>query len=211
VDALSGAFARLVQEGQLILRQPISDILCKPFQLPADWPQVYGIAIDWRQVSVLWGAWDFESNTLYIHQEYGAPRTDLALHAEHIRARGASTLGMFNPLADGRSKDDGMALYEQLSEHHLDLFVLEAGEERALIEVVNLLSEQRLRVFDNLEGWATEYCNYRRDEKGRPNDEDSPLMQATKLMAISGALVARSEEEPTPAGWDRCRSQVTGY
>src|ERR1700754_4106359 len=39
-------------------------------------------------------------------------------------------------------------------------------------KMANLLGARRLRVFNTLVGWTWEYPLYRRDEKGRPNDDE---------------------------------------
>jgi hypothetical protein len=143
-----------VLEGALIFRTPISDLLCSPFTLPPHWPQVYALDVNWRRASAVWGAWDFDSDTLYLHHEYSTARAELGLHAAEIKALGDSTLGLFDPLAHGRDRNDGSTLTDQLRGHDLDVFALEATEEQAFIEFAERAGTERLRVFDTLDGWG---------------------------------------------------------
>ena len=91
------------------------------------------------------------------------------------------------------------------------MFGLEPGEEKPFIELAGLASTGRLRVFNTLEGWASEYCSYRRDDKGKPNDDDCPLIQCTKLLATSAHLAAPIPDDEEPKERRQGRSLVTGY
>jgi len=75
------------------------------------------------------------------------------------------------------------------------------------------VAAQRLRVFNTLIGWMSEYPLYRRDEKGRPNDDECPLVACTALLApIAPALLPEDEFATDSEQWgSQGRSAVTGY
>jgi hypothetical protein len=80
-------------------------------------------------------------------------------------------------------------------------------------EMANLLAAKRLRVFNTLIGWTLEYPLYRRDEKGRPNDDDCPLVACTALLApIAPRMAPEDDDAADDAVWGaQGRSAVTGY
>ena len=72
---------------------------------------------------------------------------------------------------------------------------------------------QRLRVFNTQIGWMSEYPLYRRDEKGRPNDDECPLVACTALLAPIAPGLSHDDESATDGEqWgSEGRSAVTGY
>jgi predicted phage terminase large subunit-like protein len=213
VDALSGAFARLLQGGAAIFGSPLADVLCEPFSIPAHWPRMFALDLDWQRVTALWAAFEPEGNTLYLYNEYRAPRVELALHADAILSRGKLIQGFIDPTAHGRSREEGMRLIEQLVDRHLDLLAFEFSTEAGIAEVATLLASSRLRVFNTLIGFASEFPFYRRDEKGKPNGDACPLMACTTMLALAAPqFAAYPPEAPHEGDWaQESRSSVTGY
>jgi hypothetical protein len=60
-----------------------------------------------------------------------------------------------------------------------------AGRER--------MSSGRLKVFDTLQNWLTEFRIYRRDQKGRILKENDHLLDATRYLVMSGLARAASK------------------
>lgn len=79
-------------------------------------------------------------------------------------------------------------------------------------ELANLLGARRLRVFNTLFGWTLEYPLYRRDEKGRPNDDECPLVACTALLAPIAPGLAPDDDATDDHLWGaEGRSALTGY
>ena len=79
-------------------------------------------------------------------------------------------------------------------------------------EMANLLAAKRLRVFNTLTGWTLEYPLYRRDEKGRPNDDECPLVACTALLApIAPGLLTENDATDEQLWGYEGRSAITGY
>jgi len=195
---------------------PESEILCDPFMIPAYWPRVYGQDVGWNRTAAVWGAWDRESDTVYLYSEYYHAQAEPAIHAAGINARGKWIPGVIDPAARGRSQKDGEQLLKLYQELGLSLAVADNSVESGLYEVWMRLSTGRLKVFKTLQNWLGEYRIYRRDEKGRVVKENDHLMDCTRYLCKTGLQVALYEEEAHyaddyhdtfPAG----RSAVTGY
>jgi hypothetical protein len=213
VDALSGAFGRLLKRTAGIFSMPLDEITCEPFAIPAHWPRVYALDLDWRRVSAIWAACDSESQTVYLYSEYSARRAELAIHAEAIRSRGKDIRGFMNPTAHGRVREEGVQLIGELWKRDLSLMGSPHAIEVSLGEMANRLGARRLRVFNTLFGWTLEYPLYRRDDKGRPNDQECPLVACTALLApIAPGLSPEDESAADDDVWGaQGRSAVTGY
>jgi hypothetical protein len=169
--------------------------------------------LDWQRVSGVWAACEPESQTVYLYSEYSARRAELAIHADAIRSRGKDIRGFMNAVAHGRSREEDVQLIDELWKRDLTLMPSPHVAEVGIGEMANLLAAQRLRVFNTLIGWTSEYPLYRRDEKGKPNDDDCPLVACTALLApIAPGLPAEDESETGGEQWaGRGRSVVTGY
>jgi predicted phage terminase large subunit-like protein len=213
VDALSGAFGRLLKRTNSIFSMPLAEIGCEPFAIPSHWPRVYALDLDWQRVSAVWAACDSESQVVYLYSEYSARRAELAIHAEAIRSRGKEVRGFLNPVAHGRSHEEGVQLINELWKRDLSLMASSHAPEVSLGEMANLLGAQRLRVFNTLIGWTSEYPLYRRDDKGRPNDDECPLLASTALLSpIAPGLSPEDDYATDNELWaNQGRSAFTGY
>src|SRR5260221_14685203 len=67
------------------------------------------------------------------------------------------------------------------------------GPEGGLYEGWMRLSSGRLKVFNTLANWLTEFRIYRRDEKGKVVKETDHLMDATRYLVMSGISLARQK------------------
>jgi hypothetical protein len=70
-------------------------------------------------------------------------------------------------------------------------------------EMANLLAARRLRVFETMSGLTAEYPVYRRDEKGKPNDGECPLIACTVLLAPIAPRLTPEEEDEGGEVWGR--------
>jgi len=212
VDALSGAFGRLLKRTNSIFSMPLDDVACEPFLIPAHWPRVYALDIDWQRVTVVWAGCDSESQTVYLYSEYSVRRAEPAIHTEAIRSRGKDVAGFMNPVAHGRTHEEGTQTIQELWKRDLSLRASPHLADIGIGEMANLLAAKRLRVFNTLTGWTLEYPLYRRDEKGRPNDDECPLVACTALLApIAPGLLTENDATDEQLWGYEGRSAITGY
>jgi len=217
IDAMSGAFLRLIQGVSMIFGSALSELLWKPFKLPDHWPRVYAVHLDHKGCAAVWGAKDPETDVVYLYAEHRAPGAHVAIHADSLKARGRWLPLVFDPEGANRSKADGDIIAWQLQERGLDVYYATSKPESDIVETVARVGGGRFKVFDTMSGWISEYGKFTRDEKGKPNLEECPLMLCTSLLATTGLQIATTEDIATKSydeqdGWsDGDRSSVTGY
>src|SRR4051812_45145195 len=45
-------------------------ILCDPFDIPEHWPRAYALDVGWKRTAALWGAWNRDSDIVYLYSEH---------------------------------------------------------------------------------------------------------------------------------------------
>ncbi|MCW5980334.1 MAG: terminase family protein [Bryobacteraceae bacterium] len=92
------------------------------------------------------------------------------------RSKGIPSLGAgaIDPAARGRSQVDGRQLLQMYTDLGLRVAMADNAVEAGIYRVWQRLSSGRLKVFQSLEQWRSEFRLYRRDEKGRVVNCDRP-------------------------------------
>jgi len=104
----------------------------------------------------------------------------------------------------GSSVTDGRSLMEMYTEL-LDLAPAINAVEKGIYEVWGALSTGRLKVFDTLSHWTSEFRQYHRDEKGRVVKKDDHLMDAMCHWWMSGRERAIAFQPNLPMSyWSGC-------
>lgn len=165
---------------------PESEIVCKPFDVPAYWPRGYGMDVGWNRTAAVWGAHDRDTDVVYLYSEHYRGNAEPSIHADAIRSRGAWMHGAIDPASRSRGQRDGEQLLASYTELGLSLTPADNGRENGLLEVWQRLSSGRLKIFDSLQNWLMEYRLYRRDDKGAVVKERDHLMDATRYLVVSG-------------------------
>jgi len=163
-----------------------SEIVVPYFEIPAHWPRSYGMDVGWNRTAVVCGALDRENGVAYLYHEYYRAQAEPVIHAAGIKALGEWIQGVVDPGCLGSSQIDGRTLMEMYAGLGLSLQPANPSVEAGLYEVWNALSTGRLRVFDTLPNWLSEFRKYHRDEKGRIVKKDDHLMDATRYWWVSG-------------------------
>jgi phage terminase large subunit-like protein len=176
-----------------------SDIVIADLEtIPPHWPRVYALDVGWNRTAAIWGAWDPESDVLYLYSEHYRSQAEPAIHAQAIRSRGDWMPGVIDPAARGRSQKDGGQLLEMYKDLGLDLEVAINGVESGIYEVWSRMSTGRLKVFKSLQNWIAEFRLYRRDDKGRVVKENDHLMDCTRYLVMSGRDRAKTKPIEKP-------------
>lgn len=169
---------------------PESDIVCAPFELPPHWRRGFALDVGWNRTACLWFAWDEQDDIVYLYSEHYRGLAEPSVHAEAIRSRGEELNGVIDPAARGRAQKDGeslMAMYQDLG---LKLSIADNSVEAGIYEVYQRLSTGRMRVFNTLQNWLSEYRIYRRDEKGKIVKENDHLMDCSRYAIMTGLGVS---------------------
>jgi phage terminase large subunit-like protein len=175
---------------------PESEIIVDDFSIPDHWPRVFGMDVGWNRTAAIFGAWNRESDTLYLYSEHYRGQAEPAIHAQAIKARSDWIPGVVDPASRGRTQVDGMQLLQMYKDLGLDLDIATNAVEAGLYDVWQRLSTGRLKVFKSLTNWLSEFRLYRRDEKGRIVKANDHLMDATRYLVMSG--LARAKVKPIP-------------
>jgi hypothetical protein len=193
---------------------PEASFTCEPFQIPAYWPKAYGLDVGWNRTAAVWGAWDRESDTVYLWSEHYVGQAPPSVHADAIRARGAWIIGAIDPASAGASQNDGSRLIDEYRQLSLNLVEADNSVEAGILACYQRLAGGRLKIFNTLRNLLAEIRIYRRDERGKVVKENDHLMDAKRYLIMSGMQWARTEPVDTDEddrSQQRGRSGVTGY
>lgn len=187
-------------------------IVCEPFDIPAYWPRAYGFDVGWNRTAAIWGAWDRQSDTVYLYSEHYVSEAVPQVHADSLKARGDWVPGAIDPAANGRAQKDGEQLMREYMDLGLDLVNADNAVEAGLFAVYRRMVSGRLKVFRSCPNWLSEFRLYRRDEKGKIVKERDHLMDAMRYLIMTGlGRAATAPMQTYENETNHNRSAVTGY
>jgi hypothetical protein len=185
---------------------------CDPFEIPEYWPRAYGFDVGWNKTAAIWGAWDRDSDTVYLYSEHYMGQAAPSIHASAIRNRGWWITGAIDPASSGSGQLDGRKLREEYTKLDLNLVDADNAVEAGIHAVYQRLVSGRLKIFKTLRATLGELRIYRRDEKGKVVKENDHLMDATRYLIMTGMRVARTAPDfDVNDGQHVERDYVTGY
>lgn len=186
---------------------PESDLVCEPFQVPAHWAMVYAMDVGWNRTAAIWGAWDRDSDIVYLWSEHYRGEAPPSVHADAIKSRATWIAGVIDPAARGRSQKDGDELLQMYLDLGLDLTPANNSREAGIFQVLQRMESGRLKIFRTLQNTLAEFRLYRRDEKGRVVKENDHLMDCMRYLIVSGLDIAYT----IPTTVYNNRKPVSGY
>lgn len=168
-------------------------ITVQSFQIPDDWPRVYGLDPGHKVTAVVWGAWDKQNDCVYLYSEHYGEKQIVETNAQAIKMRGHMIPGV----SDDGTNVEGRTTVEMYQAQGLLVRKAQKFGKDARIQLVwSRLLTGRLKVFPTLSNWFFEFSKYRRTEDGQIVKEDDHLMDATAYLIQSGLSIARV---PRPA------------
>ncbi|MDH4482861.1 MAG: terminase family protein [Rhodoferax sp.] len=167
-----------------------SEFVVDDFAVPAHWPRSYGMDVGWNRTAAVFGAWNRDTDTLYLYSEHYRGQAEPSIHADAIRARGEWMQGAIDPASRGRSQKDGEQLLYSYQNLGLNLIPAINGVESGIYETWQRLSTGRLKVFKSMGNLLGEYRLYRRDDKGRVVKENDHALDALRYLVMSGRDIA---------------------
>jgi phage terminase large subunit-like protein len=176
------------------------EITVKDFDIPAKWPRAYGFDVGWKKTAAVWGAYDKQSDVIYLYSQYYRGQAEPDVHASGIKARGSWMKGHIDPAANGRGQKDGSRLLAEYRKLGLKLEKAPNAVEAGLLEMWQMFSTGRIKVFSSLQDWFMEYRLYRRDEDGDVVKENDHLMDATRYLILAGTKSTAMTRKPAKRG-----------
>lgn len=170
-----------------------SSFIVEPFAIPRHFAKGYGLDVGWNRTAGGFGAWDRDSDVIYIYSEHYQGQKEPSLHAAAIRARGEWLKGAIDPAANGRGQRDGEQLMADYQDLGLDLMNAVNAVEAGILAVWERLSTGRLKVFSSCQNWLAEHRLYRRNEKGHIVKKFDHLMDATRYLVVMAPLIMQTQ------------------
>lgn len=190
-------------------------ITVEDFPPPNYWPRAFALDVGWNATAAVWGAWDRQSDVVYLYSAYKQGQAEPSIHVDAIRARGRWIPGVCDPAAEGRAQRDGLRLIDEYTDLGLSLSAADNAVESGLLAVYRRMVSGRLKVFKSLGPWFEEFRLYRRDENGKVVKEHDHLMDCTRYLVMSGMAIGvvpseldEAEDEDRP---NSGRNATTGY
>ncbi len=181
------------------------DFVVTGFELPKHWPKAYGFDVGWRMNAAIFGAWDRENDCVYVYDELYRGKTEPAVVAEAIKARGPWIPGVIDPASAGTNATDGRKLSTVYRLLGLDLRDADNAVEAGIMNVWQRLTEGRLKVFKNCTNLLAEYQIYRRGKDGKVVKQHDHALDALRYLIMSGlnrAIIAPGSD-PNSQWWNR--------
>lgn len=191
-----------------------SDIEIAPIEIPEHWPQINGLDFGWDHPQACANlAYDRESDIVYVCKTYRKSKTTPETASITIRGWGGwiptawphdgyqHDKGSGKELA-GQYRDAGVNMLSQHSTHEKGGYGVEAG----LMEMLDRLKSDRLKVFSTLTEWFEEYRLYHRKD-GKVVKLRDDLMAATRY----GIMMLRFAETNVETNFDDIDYESSGW
>ena len=172
-----------------------------PFKIPDWYPRAYGMDLGWTDpTTVIWGAWDRDTDTIYIYDEYSMSRQDPSYHATAIKKKCQWKIpGVADPKTIAEAnKADGQVFMDMYTKEGLDLDLADNTKEAGIQEVLMRMNSGRLRIFSSVVDLLCEARLYRRNEKGiipKNTTMKDDRCDAMRYLVMSGGARAKTRYE----------------
>lgn len=179
-------------------------------ELPSHWPRLAGMDFGMgHPTAVVWGAYDLESDVIYLYSEHYLAGQPPMVHAPSIRARGDWIPIVGDPHGQQRNPD-GKDTFQLYADEGIFIMAGDDNVEDGILEVYQRIQGGRLKVFKSLRFWFKEFDLYRKDENGKIVEKLDDLMDATRYLVrgrhaaivrpYGGVVVGAANR---PASYDR--------
>lgn len=197
-------------------------VFIEPFDLPQWWPRAYGLDVGWNITAAVWGAWDRDSDIVYIYSEYYAGQQSTANHAEAIKARGHWMNGAIDPAAESMvaNMKDGQRVMDEYLQCGCYLLKADNAVYAGITACQNRFQSGRLKIFNTCRNVRSEYRVYRteKSQDGRTIKivkQQDHAMDAMRYLIMTGMAAGTTppdeEERFAHEIAQYGRNETTGY
>jgi phage terminase large subunit-like protein len=149
-----------------------AEYVVEPFELPKSWPRAFALDPGFAsKCAAVWGAWDQDSDTIYLYSEHYQGLENPTVHIDAIRRRGSWIPCIIDPA--GASVEDGRrvkaAYTEAMRVVNPQWRVHDAQKLWTIgyMEMYSRLSSGRLKVFNTMRHFLDEIRIYHKDDEGK--------------------------------------------
>lgn len=162
-----------------------ASFLIPPIEIPEHWQRGYALDPGWNVTAALQGAYNPDTRTYYLTDEFYGQKNEPVVHSRGIKAMLAwpTLKGCIDPAGDNvGNQKDGAKMKQEYEDLGLRLMKANNAVHAGLRRVLILLQTGRLKVFNTLVYWLREFRLYRRDEKGKIVKQNDHLMDDTRYL-----------------------------
>lgn len=149
-----------------------SDITIPGFSIPDSWPRIAAMDLGWEHpTAVVWLAHNRDTDIVYVYDVYKRNKQVPAVHASAIKSRGAWIPMAWPSDALQTQKDSGKPMRDEYRREGVNMLEERAqfddgsvGVEPGLQIILARMQTGRLKVFEGLEDWFSEYRVYHRKD-----------------------------------------------
>jgi len=188
----------------LVFPMAEDDMICDPIEIPSHWPRLCGLDFGWdHPTAAAWVAWDRDTDTAYVYDNYAMRQEAVPIHASAIKMRG-KYIPVVWPM-DGRQADkgSGKSLTQQYKKESVNMLRdhfsnpssngMKEGSggnsvEAGIQELYTRFKTQRLKIFKNQGKLFEELRMYhRKDGKIVPANDDVISAMRYAVMSLRKA------------------------
>ena len=160
-------------------------IVIEPRNIPAYFQRAYAIDVGWKATACIAIAIDPDIQEIFVTREYKRGEAMPDEHATAIRLIADNATGAIDPAARGRSQKDGVRLMDEYQKQGLRLELAVNTVEAGIYRIQQLMSTQRLHIFNTCTGLLSEMRQYQRDDTGKVIKRNDHLLDALRYAIMT--------------------------
>jgi len=198
----------------------IHQFIIEPIAIPSHWPRWYGLDVGIKNTAAVWIAYDENSETYYVYDEYYSHDQLAPLHASAIKAKGNWINGVIDPYLGVARGNEGKRYIDIYQHEGLLVHLVERNYIESGIEAIKtLFINHKVKIFRNCEKLVGQMNIWHRNEKGKIADTPDDLIDAFRYAITDGRPYGVSEEDEMNSYLDNykqnynscARDSITGY
>lgn len=164
----------------------------KPFAIPAHYRRVGAMDVGWHNTAGLWLAYDADAGDVYAYAEYQRGEQPPSVHTVAMNGRGDWIPWVGDAAA--LSQADGSKMIDLYKAAGLNLRLADKGVDAGIQDVMDLLTQGKLKVFTNCVKLRDQLLKYRYKENGKPLKKDDHLCDCLRYGVRSGLKIATTQK-----------------
>lgn len=163
----------------MVYQIPESVFVVSPFDIPDHWARFAGMDLGWEDhTAVVFFAWDKDNDCRYIYKDYKYNYMTPETHAGILLPQGLDWIPTIcDPAGNMRQQSDGETLLSKYEQAGLKLIKGKRTRESSIMEIIQLINTDRLKIFSSCRNLLSEMRTYSRKD-GKVIDGNDHLMNA---------------------------------